>query len=190
MEEKTDERFSGKDFKSGQGGQGNAERDPIAEGIPSVGLQMDDAEGRTVPDNRRPTDAGFNFIRSSGSQDETVWEGGNRIRSGDDTGAGETMYQDTQANVKPNPENAEISARRENDGEDHQARSFKTCGQRTEVYSRVVGYFRPVQQWNPGKQAEFKERTEFKINGGIGNESSKKSHEEKNCQEQDGKEKP
>ncbi|HHI96868.1 MAG TPA: hypothetical protein ENJ96_03355 [Thermodesulfatator atlanticus] len=27
-----------------------------------------------------------------------------------------------------------------------------------EVYSRVVGYFRPVQNWNKGKQQEFKER--------------------------------
>jgi len=27
-----------------------------------------------------------------------------------------------------------------------------------EVYSRVVGYFRPVNQWNKGKQAEFRNR--------------------------------
>lgn len=27
-----------------------------------------------------------------------------------------------------------------------------------EIYSRVVGYFRPVQNWNPGKQQEFSER--------------------------------
>lgn len=31
----------------------------------------------------------------------------------------------------------------------------------TEVYSRVVGYIRPVKQWNKGKQAEYKDRTEF-----------------------------
>ncbi len=30
-----------------------------------------------------------------------------------------------------------------------------------EVYSRVVGYFRPVDQWNKGKQSEFKERREY-----------------------------
>jgi anaerobic ribonucleoside-triphosphate reductase len=30
-----------------------------------------------------------------------------------------------------------------------------------EVYSRVVGYFRPVNQWNKGKQEEFKDRKEF-----------------------------
>jgi len=34
---------------------------------------------------------------------------------------------------------------------------------RCEVYSRVVGYFRPVSSWNPGKQAEFDDRKEFKI---------------------------
>jgi ribonucleoside-triphosphate reductase len=38
-----------------------------------------------------------------------------------------------------------------------------TIQQPCEVYSRVVGYLRPVQQWNLGKQQEFKERREFKI---------------------------
>lgn len=31
-----------------------------------------------------------------------------------------------------------------------------------EVYSRIVGYIRPVDQWNEGKQEEFKDRKEFK----------------------------
>jgi len=35
-----------------------------------------------------------------------------------------------------------------------------------EVYSRVVGYIRPVQQWHFGKKQEFKERKEYKIPGG------------------------
>ena len=35
--------------------------------------------------------------------------------------------------------------------------------QSCEVYSRVVGYLRPVQQWNEGKKQEFKQRKEFKI---------------------------
>lgn len=35
--------------------------------------------------------------------------------------------------------------------------------QRCEVYSRVVGYIRPVSQWNPGKQSEFDDRTTFNI---------------------------
>lgn len=33
-----------------------------------------------------------------------------------------------------------------------------------EVYSRVVGYFRPVNQWNRGKQEEFLNRKEYKVN--------------------------
>ena len=33
---------------------------------------------------------------------------------------------------------------------------------RCEVYSRIVGYLRPVSQWNEGKQAEFKDRKVFK----------------------------
>jgi len=37
------------------------------------------------------------------------------------------------------------------------------CGQKTEVYSRIVGFFRPVQQWNEGKQEEFREREEYKL---------------------------
>ncbi len=37
------------------------------------------------------------------------------------------------------------------------------CGAPTEVYSRVVGYLRPIQQWNNGKQREFENRRTFKI---------------------------
>jgi len=33
----------------------------------------------------------------------------------------------------------------------------------TEVYSRVAGYFRPVNQWNKGKQEEFAARKEYVI---------------------------
>ena len=32
-----------------------------------------------------------------------------------------------------------------------------------EVYSRIVGYLRPVDQWNPGKEAEFYKRKTYKI---------------------------
>lgn len=38
-----------------------------------------------------------------------------------------------------------------------------TCGEDCEVYSRVVGYLRPVRQWNKGKQAEFAMRKPFEI---------------------------
>lgn len=37
------------------------------------------------------------------------------------------------------------------------------CGKQTEIYSRIVGYLRPVQQWNDGKQAEFKMRSSLKF---------------------------
>nr|WP_269845109.1 anaerobic ribonucleoside-triphosphate reductase [Geothermobacter hydrogeniphilus] len=37
------------------------------------------------------------------------------------------------------------------------------CDARTEVYSRVCGFFRPVQQWNKGKKEEFKDRAEYLV---------------------------
>ncbi|MCP4709129.1 MAG: ribonucleoside triphosphate reductase [Planctomycetes bacterium] len=37
------------------------------------------------------------------------------------------------------------------------------CNAMTEVYSRVVGYLRPVNQWNQGKQAEFAQRSYYRI---------------------------
>lgn len=32
-----------------------------------------------------------------------------------------------------------------------------------EVYSRIVGYLRPVQNWNKGKQQEFKDRQTYRL---------------------------
>lgn len=37
-----------------------------------------------------------------------------------------------------------------------------------EVYSRVVGYFRPVGQWNKGKQEEFKNRKTYVLSDILG----------------------
>lgn len=37
------------------------------------------------------------------------------------------------------------------------------CGQATEVYSRITGYYRPVQNWNDGKAQEYKDRLTYKI---------------------------
>jgi ribonucleoside-triphosphate reductase len=37
------------------------------------------------------------------------------------------------------------------------------CGERTEVYSRITGYYRPVQNWNDGKVQEFKDRKVYNI---------------------------
>ena len=37
------------------------------------------------------------------------------------------------------------------------------CGAKTEVYSRITGYYRPVQNWNDGKLQEYANRTEYDI---------------------------
>lgn len=41
------------------------------------------------------------------------------------------------------------------------------CGAECEVYSRIVGYIRPVNQWNKGKQIEYQNRTTFDITDGC-----------------------
>lgn len=38
-----------------------------------------------------------------------------------------------------------------------------TCNGACEVWSRIVGYFRPVDQWNKGKKSEYEERTEYVV---------------------------
>ena len=38
-----------------------------------------------------------------------------------------------------------------------------TCGKKAEVYSRITGYYRPVQNWNDGKAQEYKNRTVYDI---------------------------
>ena len=48
-----------------------------------------------------------------------------------------------------------------------------TCGKTTEVYSRITGYYRPVQNWNDGKRAEFANRKVYDI------ENSKLTEKEK-----------
>ena len=37
------------------------------------------------------------------------------------------------------------------------------CGEKTEVYSRITGYYRPVQNWNDGKTQEYKDRAVYNI---------------------------
>lgn len=37
------------------------------------------------------------------------------------------------------------------------------CGEKTEVYSRITGYYRPVQNWNDGKAQEYKDRKVYNI---------------------------
>ncbi len=45
------------------------------------------------------------------------------------------------------------------------------CGAKTEVYSRITGYYRPVQNWNDGKSQEYQDRTVYNI------ETSRLTHE-------------
>jgi ribonucleoside-triphosphate reductase len=40
--------------------------------------------------------------------------------------------------------------------------SCPVCGQQTEVYSRITGYYRPVKNWNAGKTQEFRDRRYFR----------------------------
>jgi len=46
---------------------------------------------------------------------------------------------------------------------DGEQRTCSICNQETEVYSRVVGYLRPVKQWNSGKLAEYGNRRTFRV---------------------------
>ena len=41
------------------------------------------------------------------------------------------------------------------------------CGEKAEVYSRITGYYRPVQNWNEGKAQEYKERCEYNIETSV-----------------------
>ena len=53
-----------------------------------------------------------------------------------------------------------------------------TCGKATEVYSRITGYYRPVQNWNDGKRAEFEARKVYDV------ENSKLNVKADVCKEQ------
>lgn len=41
------------------------------------------------------------------------------------------------------------------------------CGEKTEVYSRITGYYRPVQNWNDGKLQEYANRTEYDVEKSV-----------------------
>lgn len=44
---------------------------------------------------------------------------------------------------------------------------MEKCNEKCEVYSRVTGYFRPVANWNKGKQEEFKDRRVFRVGKAV-----------------------
>lgn len=45
-------------------------------------------------------------------------------------------------------------------------RKFRQCNAEPSIWSRVVGFYRPIKAWNSGKQEEFKDRLEYKIKEG------------------------
>jgi len=47
------------------------------------------------------------------------------------------------------------------------------CNAKTEVYSRVCGFFRPVQQWNKGKKEEYKDRKTYDVTKKESNDDTK-----------------
>ncbi len=53
------------------------------------------------------------------------------------------------------------------------------CGETAEVYSRITGYYRPVQNWNEGKSQEYKNRMEYNMKAALNQEQSKVEAKEK-----------
>lgn len=42
-------------------------------------------------------------------------------------------------------------------------KKIKICNEKTEIYSRVCGFFRPIKNYNKGKAQEFKERRTYSL---------------------------
>jgi ribonucleoside-triphosphate reductase len=53
--------------------------------------------------------------------------------------------------------------------------SCPTCEVSTEVYSRVVGYLRPISSWNNGKAEEFKDRKEYAVSKSLNSQYARKA---------------
>ena len=53
------------------------------------------------------------------------------------------------------------------------------CGGPAEVYSRITGYYRPVQNWNDGKREEYSERRVYNVENAVNN--SPVAHKEEKC---------
>ncbi len=60
------------------------------------------------------------------------------------------------------------------------------CGESAEVYSRITGYYRPVQNWNVGKTQEYKERLEYNIETSVLTHNGPKEDQEKKEEEKKG----
>ena len=55
------------------------------------------------------------------------------------------------------------------------------CGRKTEVYSRITGYYRPVQNWNDGKSQEFRDRKVYNVGTSVVKSTVEKPAAEKEC---------
>jgi ribonucleoside-triphosphate reductase len=55
------------------------------------------------------------------------------------------------------------------------------CGATTEVYSRITGYYRPVQNWNDGKSQEYKERKVYDVENSMKNADFSKKADNANA---------
>ena len=55
------------------------------------------------------------------------------------------------------------------------------CGATTEVYSRITGYYRPVQNWNDGKSQEYKERKVYDVAASMNNKDFSKKADNANA---------
>lgn len=72
------------------------------------------------------------------------------IKDGELVSAKQLVYREGEKEIK-------IFKCNECFDKDPSLRNYNKC----EVYSRIVGYIRPVNQWNEGKQQEYNDRTEY-----------------------------
>ena len=61
------------------------------------------------------------------------------------------------------------------------------CGEKTEIYSRITGYYRPIANWNDGKAKEYEMRKEYKLIKGGKCDSDKGSKSEKKEEKKEAK---
>ena len=58
------------------------------------------------------------------------------------------------------------------------------CGRKTEVYSRITGYYRPVQNWNDGKAEEYRNRKTYVVETSVMKEKAPQVVEECDCKQE------
>ena len=76
---------------------------------------------------------------------------------------GQTLENGVYLTYEHNGEKVNVFKCNDCYGKNPSLTNFQKC----EVYSRVVGYIRPVQQWHKGKKQEFQDRVEYNMPGGT-----------------------